>query len=112
MASSLSNLVNNLSEGHHRIKCKLGHDDKKCETYGIRYKYFHCFIKNTKFKDDLPEYNSLVCNKNFQTNFDKKLKKQFSNTNKIYNRGYNKFILLLRKGVHPYEYMDDWKKTH
>ena len=28
IASSLSNLVNNLSEGIHRIKCKLGHDDK------------------------------------------------------------------------------------
>ena len=28
MASSLSNLVNNLSEGIHRIKCKYGHDDK------------------------------------------------------------------------------------
>ena len=30
MASSLSNLVNNLSEEIHRIKCKYGHDDKKC----------------------------------------------------------------------------------
>ena len=29
MASSLSNLVNNLSEGIHKIKCKHGHDDKK-----------------------------------------------------------------------------------
>ena len=29
MASSLSNLVNNLSEGIHRIKCKYRHDDKK-----------------------------------------------------------------------------------
>ena len=29
MASSLSNLVNNLSEGIHRIKCKFGHNDKK-----------------------------------------------------------------------------------
>ena len=28
MASSLSNLVNNLCEGIHRIKCKFGHDDK------------------------------------------------------------------------------------
>ena len=31
MASSLSNLVYNLSEGLHRIKLKLEHD-KKCET--------------------------------------------------------------------------------
>ena len=30
MASSLSNLVNNLSDEIHRIKCKYGHDDKKC----------------------------------------------------------------------------------
>ena len=29
MASSLSNLVNNLSGGIHRIKCKYGHSDKK-----------------------------------------------------------------------------------
>ena len=28
MASSLSNLVNDLSEGIHRIKCRYGHDDK------------------------------------------------------------------------------------
>ena len=44
MASTLSNLVNNLSKGLHRIKCKLGRDDKKCETCGIKYKnydYFH-----------------------------------------------------------------------
>ena len=39
MASSSSNLVNNLSEGIHRIKCKYGHDDKKCETCGIKYEY-------------------------------------------------------------------------
>ena len=29
MASSLSNLANNLSEGIHRIKCKHGHGEKK-----------------------------------------------------------------------------------
>ena len=28
MASSLSNLVNNHSEGIHKIKCKYRHDDK------------------------------------------------------------------------------------
>ena len=36
MTSSLSNLVNNLFEGIHKIKCKYGNDDKKCETCGIK----------------------------------------------------------------------------
>ena len=45
MASSLSNLANNLSDGIHRSKCKFGHGDKKCETKcGIKYKY--CVLLN------------------------------------------------------------------
>ena len=36
MASPLSNLVNNLSEGIYRTKCKFGHNDKKCKTCGIK----------------------------------------------------------------------------
>ena len=32
MASSLSNLVSNLSEGVLRIKQKFENDDKKCQT--------------------------------------------------------------------------------
>ena len=55
MASLLSNLVSNKSERLHRIKCKLGRDDKKCETCGIKYKYCHCFPECTNFKDDLIE---------------------------------------------------------
>ena len=39
MASSLSNLVSNLSEETHRIKYKFGHNDKKCEKCEIKYKY-------------------------------------------------------------------------
>ena len=46
MTSSLSNLVNNLFEGIRRIKYVLGHDDKKCETCGIKYKYCDCFFIN------------------------------------------------------------------
>ena len=38
MASSLSNLVNNLSEGVHRIESKFGHDDEICEKCEIKYK--------------------------------------------------------------------------
>ena len=44
VASSLLNLVYNLSEEIHRIKSKFGHDDKKCETCGIKYKYCNCFL--------------------------------------------------------------------
>ena len=35
MASSLSDLDNNLSGGIHKIKCKYGDDDKKCEICRI-----------------------------------------------------------------------------
>ena len=66
MASSLSNLVNNLSEGLHRIKCKLGNDNKKCKIWGIKYKYCECFLEYTNFKDNLIEYKCLSCNKSYQ----------------------------------------------
>ena len=55
MASSLSNLVINFSEGIHRIECKFGHNDKKCETCRIKYKYCDCFLEYTNFKDHLIE---------------------------------------------------------
>ena len=43
MANSLLNLLNNLSEEFYEIECKYGHDDKKCETYGITYKVRNWF---------------------------------------------------------------------
>ena len=38
--------------------------------------------------------------------YDKKLKRQFSNTYKFSNHDINKFTSLLRRDVYPYEYMD------
>ena len=35
---------------------------------------------------------------------------KFSNTYLLCNKVHNKFALLLRKGVYPYEYMDSWKR--
>ena len=68
MVSLLSNLVNNLSEGIHKIKCKHRHDD--C---GITLDVCNCFLEYTNFKDDLIEYKCLCCNKNYQQKFDEKL---------------------------------------
>ena len=55
------------------------------------------------------KYNCLFCNKDCLNKIEKELKKRFKNTFKFSNNDI-KFILLLRKGVYLYEYMDDWEK--
>ena len=77
MTSSSSNLVNNLSEGIHKIKCKYRHDNEKCKTCRLKYKYCDCFLEHKSFEDNLREYKCLCCNKYYQQKFDKKLKSDF-----------------------------------
>ena len=89
MASSLSNLVNNLSEGIHRIKFKFGHGDEKCKICLIKYKYCDCFLEYTNFNDDLIEYKCLCCNKGHK--LDENLKERFFNTYKFSNYDNNFF---------------------
>ena len=94
MASSLSSLVDNFSEGLHSDKCA---DFKYCYEYMV-------------FKDAQLICRCFECEKNYKKDFNKELIKRFANIYQFCNEDINKFILLLRKGVYPYEYMDSWER--
>ena len=68
MASSLSDLVNNLAEWIHNIKCKNEHDIRKNEVCGIKCKESDSFLEYTRFRDDLIGYTCFCCIKNYQKN--------------------------------------------
>ena len=104
MASSLSNLINNLSEGIHKIKYKYRHDGKICETCRNKFKYCNCSLEHKNFKDNLAEYRCLCSKQNYQQKFDEKLKERFFNTYKFSNHDNNRLIFWLQKGAYPYEY--------
>ena len=94
MSSSLSKLVDNLSEGIHNNKCL---DCESCLDY----------IKTKNEKLILKCFN---CKTYYEKDSNKELIKRFASTYEFCNKNLNKFILLLRKGVYPYEYMDNWER--
>ena len=63
VSCSLSDLVENFSEGILKIKCKYWHDNKKSE---IKYKDCECYLEYTNVKDELLIYRCLCCNGNYQ----------------------------------------------
>ena len=45
MVSCLLILVNNLTEGNHKIKCKYRHNSENCEACTVKYKDCECYLK-------------------------------------------------------------------
>ena len=85
-----SSLVDNLSEGLHSDKCT---DCKSCLDY-------------MSIKDNQSTFLCFECKKSYKKDFNKELIKIFANIYEFYNEDIKKFVLLLRKGVYPNEYMD------
>ena len=94
MATSLSKLVDNLTDNIHNDKC-------------IKCKSNICFGRamNEKLIFKCIDYE-----KEYEKEFNEELIERFANTYKFCNNDINKFIMLLRKGVYPYEYIDGLNK--
>ena len=91
MQDSLSNLVDNLSEiNNKKPKNKFTHSMRSM-TDSLSQS-----IDKVSEIDRKISYAALI--------------EKFPNTYQLCNKDLNKFALLLRKGVYPYEYMDSWKR--
>ena len=92
MASPLSSFVDNLSDARVYSDCP------------------HCKspLDYMIIKDGKVVFRCFECKKNYKNNFYKELIKRFANIYEFCNDDINKFMLLLREGIYPYEYMDSW----
>ena len=90
MTTSLSKLVDNLTGDIHGDKCV------DCKS-DLAYR---------KVIDEALIFRCFNCKKNYEKEINKELIERFASIYTFCNKDLNKFVMLLRKGVYPYEYMD------
>ena len=69
-----------------------------------------CFVKLKS--DGKSVYKCGECNNEWEELLDHKLIENVPGVHKFYEVDLEKFVLLLRKGVYPYKYMDSWEKLY
>ena len=104
MSSSLSKLVDNLSEGIHHNKCV------DCKSNLDYVRITTARPSSLERKNEKLLLKCFNCDSSYKKKFNKDLIKKFKNTYSFCNNDLNKFVLLLRKGIYPYEYADTWER--